>query len=258
MFKYLAILTTIVSSCGPVVDQDPSKTPPPLTNLQKEEFKGFLVAISDQIGAHAMVGTRDRTSRIKLSKVGEQIRNSLETHGCKLDFRTEQKDIPNGQEVKNKTEMLGVNCPHYRVERQDLITKNTEGSQMSVNGKILFAIKPNAGGLGDFTYQANFVATQIADPRGGIKTNYSSSGSGSISFVGGRYSFKVGNDANRDKGRGENRQNSWWEFKMGAYTAVLEQNRDSCKLNGFAISILDCDVMLTAIREVIDPVYFGN
>lgn len=260
MLRYLVISTSLISilGCEPVLEQGGLKTPPPLTAAQLKEFKEFLVVISDQVGSHALVGVRDKPTQIKLSTTAEQIRGSLEKHGCKVDRRIEQKDVPNGQEVKNKAEMVGVGCPGYRVERQDWVSKNPETpNQMSVNGKISFLIKPNYGGLGELLYQANFIATQIPNPRGGNKTSYSSSGGGSIYYAGGRYDFKVGNDASHDSGT-DNRQVSWWEFKMGAFTAVVEQDRGSCKVNKVNISNNDCAVMLTNIREVIDPVYFVN
>jgi hypothetical protein len=251
---FLALMVLATLGCdGKPKDKN---TPPPLNAQQKDEFANFLMEISDQMGAHAMVGSRD-TSRIKLNAHSEQVRASLEQHGCKLDTRNDSHDYPTGKEVKSTTDMMGAaDCPSYKLERHQIITDaSAQGrTNRTINGRVSFLIRPNVSYLQQFDFQSSYTVSTTTSPRGGVKNYHSTFGSGKIYYNGGKFSFKMGNDVLSDSGSFQH--TSRWDFVMGAYTAVIETDGDKCKLNSQDLSAKDCALMIANIREIIDSKNF--
>lgn len=247
-FVILFLLPLLLSACGDVVNEE--KGPPPLNPGEKEAFKTFMIEMSDQSGAHLYVGNKDKNLPNKLSQRAQKVRESLESAGCKLELRQE---IQGSRETKITKEILGPNCPTFRVEKLQSAVSDQARGHNTVNGNTRLLFRPNASLMQLLEYQANYSSANMVSPRGGFKKIHSSSGGGAITFNGTRYAFKMGNDYNSDNSKkGISRQISWWEFNMGSFTAVLEQEQENCRVNGTAMSKDECEAMVPHLREVLD------
>lgn len=257
MLKYIILILVAVSlvSCdGPLEKEN---GPGPLNSQQKLALFNFLADISDLVGAHATVGIGDRATSIRLTTRALQIRSSLETYGCKFNIRNSNTDYPIGRDVTELTEMAGTRCPVYRLNRRNIVVSRSDEdrNQSAMSGSVEFLFKPNDGALTELEFRSLYSTSQVSNPKGGAKTYYSSTGKGVIQYGGTKYAFKVGNDSRKSQSiPAFNTQYSWWEFDLGAFTAVITHDGSSCTLNGSPLNSEECLTMIGNLRATIDPV----